>query len=71
MVDHTEEIRVEARTAEGVTTLAIHVHVEDFRKLADRQGNNLLALRTVIRGAGIKRNQEYKVVIARQGPKLA
>jgi len=65
MVDRPDEVRVEVLPAEEVTTLAVHVHPEDLRRLADRQGNNLLALRTIIRGAGIKRTREYKVVIAK------
>jgi len=65
MVERPEEVQVKVRAAEDVTTLAIHVHPEDIRRILDRQGNNLLALRTVIRGAGIKRKREYKVTIAR------
>jgi predicted RNA-binding protein YlqC (UPF0109 family) len=65
IVDRPEDVQVEVQATEELTTLAVRVHPDDIRRLADRQGNNLLALRTVIRGAGIKRNREYKVAIAK------
>ena len=63
LVDHPDEVEVQMREGERVTTLELRVSPDDMGKVIGRQGRIVRAIRTVVNAAAIKDNQRVFVEI--------
>lgn len=48
IVDHPDDVRVDARTTPRGEVLEVHVHSEDLGRVIGRQGRTAKALRTLV-----------------------
>jgi uncharacterized protein len=63
LVDHPDQVRVRAIEGEEVTVLELRVHPSDLGKVIGRQGRMALAIRTILRAAGMKLRKRVRVEI--------
>ena len=54
LVDHPDEVKVNAVDGEQVTVLELRVHPEDLGKVIGRQGRTAKSIRTILGAAGMK-----------------
>jgi predicted RNA-binding protein YlqC (UPF0109 family) len=63
LVDHPEEVQVNAVTGEQVTVLELRVHPEDLGKVIGRQGRTAKSIRTLLGAAGMKLKKRFTLEI--------
>jgi len=63
IVDHPEEVAVEAEQARGELLLNVRVSPQDVGKVIGRQGRTVRSLRTLIEAAGMKQGTRCAVEI--------
>jgi len=63
LVDYPDQVRVRAIEGEDVTVLELRVHPSDLGKVIGRQGRTALAIRTILRAAGMKLRKRVTVEI--------
>jgi predicted RNA-binding protein YlqC (UPF0109 family) len=63
LVDHPEEVRVNAVAGEQVTVLELRVHPEDLGKVIGRQGRTAKSIRTLLGAAGMKLKKRFTLEI--------
>jgi len=63
LVDHPEEVHVNAVDGEQVTVLELRVHPTDLGKVIGRQGRTAKAIRTILGAAGMKMKKRLSLEI--------
>jgi uncharacterized protein len=63
LVDNPDQVRVRFIEGEEVTVLELQVHPSDLGKIIGRQGRMALAIRTILRAAGMKLRKRVTVEI--------
>jgi predicted RNA-binding protein YlqC (UPF0109 family) len=63
LVDHPEQVQVNAVEGEQVTVLELRVHPEDLGKVIGRQGRTAKSIRTLLGAAGMKLKKRYTLEI--------
>jgi hypothetical protein len=63
LVDHPDEVRVEAHENEHTVTYKLSVHPGDVGKIIGKQGRIAKALRTVVTSAAVKEKKRVNVEI--------
>jgi uncharacterized protein len=63
LVDHPEDVRVNAVDGEQVTVLELRVHPEDLGKVIGRQGRTVKSIRTLLGAAGMKLKKRYTLEV--------
>jgi len=63
LVDHPEEVQVNAVDGEQVTILELRVHPEDLGKVIGRQGRTAKSIRTLLGAAGMKLKKRFTLEI--------
>jgi predicted RNA-binding protein YlqC (UPF0109 family) len=63
LVDHPEDVKVNAVDGSQVTVLELRVHPEDLGKVIGRQGRTAKAIRTLLGAAGMKVRKRYTLEI--------
>lgn len=56
LVDHPDELTIEARETGDHETLVVRVNPEDFGRVIGRQGRTVKALRTVVKYAAARQD---------------
>jgi predicted RNA-binding protein YlqC (UPF0109 family) len=63
LVDHPEDVQVNAVNGEQVTVLELRVHPEDLGKVIGRQGRTAKSIRTLLGAAGMKLKKRFTLEI--------
>ena len=63
LVDHPEEVKVNAVDGEQVTVLELRVHPEDLGKVIGKQGRTAKSIRTLLGAAGMKLKKRFTLEI--------
>jgi len=63
LVDHPDEVRVDARTGAPVTVLELRVNPQDLGKIIGRQGRTAKSIRTLLGAAGVKLKKRFTLEI--------
>jgi uncharacterized protein len=63
LVDHPNEVVVNAVDGEQVTVLELRVHPEDLGKVIGRQGRTAKSIRTLLGAAGMKLKKRFTLEI--------
>ena len=63
LVDHPEQVQVNAGEGEQVTVLELRVHPEDLGKVIGRQGRTAKSIRTLLGAAGMKLKKRFTLEI--------
>ncbi|NLA26994.1 MAG: KH domain-containing protein [Firmicutes bacterium] len=63
LVDNPDEVDVQMREDERVTTLELRVSPDDIGKVIGRQGRIVKAIRTVVNAAAVKENKRVMVEV--------
>ena len=63
LVDHPEQVQVNAVEGEQVTVLELRVHPEDLGKVIGRQGRTAKSIRTLLGAAGMKLKKRFTLEI--------
>jgi len=63
LVDHPEQVQVNAVEGEQVTVLELRVHPEDLGKVIGRQGRTAKSIRTLLGAAGMKMKKRFTLEI--------
>ena len=63
LVDHPNEVQVNAIEGEQVTVLELKVHPEDLGKVIGRQGRTAKSIRTLLGAAGMKLKKRFTLEI--------
>jgi hypothetical protein len=63
LVDHPEQVAVNAVEGEQVTVLELRVHPEDLGKVIGRQGRTAKSIRTLLGAAGMKLKKRFTLEI--------
>jgi predicted RNA-binding protein YlqC (UPF0109 family) len=63
LVDHPEQVLVNAIEGEQVTVLELRVHPEDLGKVIGRQGRTAKSIRTLLGAAGMKLRKRFTLEI--------
>jgi hypothetical protein len=63
LVDHPEQVQVNAVEGEQVTVLELRVHPEDLGKVIGKQGRTAKSIRTLLGAAGMKLRKRYTLEI--------
>ncbi|MBR1553428.1 MAG: KH domain-containing protein [Schwartzia sp.] len=63
LVDHPDEVVVEAKDEDRMTVFELHVAQEDMGKVIGKQGRIAKAMRTVVKAAATRENQRVTVEI--------
>ena len=63
LVDHPEEVAVNAIEGEQVTILELRVAPDDLGKVIGRQGRTAKSIRTLLGAAGMKLKKRYTLEI--------
>ena len=63
LVDHPENVAVNAVEGEQVTVLELRVHPEDLGKVIGRQGRTAKSIRTLLGAAGMKLKKRFTLEI--------
>jgi predicted RNA-binding protein YlqC (UPF0109 family) len=63
LVDHPENVAVNAVEGEQVTVLELRVHPDDLGKVIGRQGRTAKSIRTLLGAAGMKLKKRFTLEI--------
>ena len=63
LVDHPENVAVNAVEGEQVTVLELRVHPDDLGKVIGRQGRTAKSIRTFVGAAGMKLKKRFTLEI--------
>ena len=63
LVDHPEQVQVNAVEGEQVTVLELRVHPDDLGKVIGRQGRTAKSIRTLLGAAGMKLKKRFTLEI--------
>ena len=63
LVDHPDDVIVNAVDGEQVTVLELRVHPEDLGKVIGRQGRTAKAMRTLLGASGMKLHKRFTLEI--------
>jgi predicted RNA-binding protein YlqC (UPF0109 family) len=63
LVDHPDDVRVEATENNGTVVLRLSVHPDDVGKVIGKQGRIARALRTVVKASAVKDGKQATVEI--------
>ena len=63
LVDHPEDVQVNAVEGEQVTVLELRVHPEDLGKVIGRQGRTAKSIRTLLGATGMKLKKQFTLEI--------
>lgn len=63
LVDHPDDVIVNAVDGEQVTVLELKVHPEDLGKVIGRQGRTAKSIRTLLGAAGMKLRKRFTLEI--------
>jgi predicted RNA-binding protein YlqC (UPF0109 family) len=63
LVDHPDDVKVNAIEGEQVTVLELRVHPEDLGKVIGRQGRTAKSIRTLLGAAGMKLRKRFTLEI--------
>lgn len=63
LVDNPDQVEVQLREGERVTTLELRVSPDDMGKVIGRQGRIVKAIRTVVNAAAVKENKRVLVEV--------
>lgn len=63
LVDNPDEVDVQLREDDRVTTLELRVSPDDIGKVIGRQGRIVKAIRTVVNAAAVKENKRVMVEV--------
>jgi len=63
LVDHPDEVQVNAVEGEQVTVLELKVHPDDLGKVIGRQGRTAKSMRTLLGAAGMKLKKRFTLEI--------
>ena len=63
LVDHPEQVVVNAVEGEQVTVLELRVAPDDLGKVIGRQGRTAIAIRTILGAAGMKLRKRFALEI--------
>ena len=63
LVDHPDDVKVNAVDGEQVTVLELRVHPEDLGKVIGRQGRTAKSIRTLLGAAGMKLKKRFPLEI--------
>jgi predicted RNA-binding protein YlqC (UPF0109 family) len=63
LVDHPDDVKVNALDGEQVTVLELRVHPEDLGKVIGRQGRTAKSIRTLLGAAGMKLKKRFTLEI--------
>ncbi len=63
LVDNPDEVDVQQREDDRVTTLELRVSPDDIGKVIGRQGRIVKAIRTVVNAAAVKENKRVMVEV--------
>lgn len=63
LVDHPEQVQVNAVVGEQVTVLELRVAPDDLGKVIGRQGRTAKSIRTLLGAAGMKLKKRYTLEI--------
>jgi uncharacterized protein len=63
LVDHPDDVMVNAVDGEQVTVLELRVHPEDLGKVIGRQGRTAKSIRTLLGAAGMKLRKRFTLEI--------
>ncbi len=63
LVDHPEQVQVNAVEGEQVTVLELRVHPEDLGKVIGRQGRTAKSIRTLLGAVGMKLRKRFTLEI--------
>jgi uncharacterized protein len=63
LVDHPDDVIVNAVAGEQVTVLELRVHPEDLGKVIGRQGRTAKSIRTLLGAAGMKLRKRFTLEI--------
>jgi predicted RNA-binding protein YlqC (UPF0109 family) len=63
LVDHPEQVQVNAVEGEQVTVLELKVHPDDLGKVIGRQGRTAKSMRTLLGAAGMKLKKRFTLEI--------
>jgi len=62
LVDKPKEVRIEEKEEEGTIKLKVHVAPEDIGKIVGKKGQNISALRTILKAIAAKEKKKRVVV---------
>ena len=65
IVEHPDQVKIEALSTQSQCMLRIHVHAEDVGRIIGKQGATVESLRCVAAGAGAKRYRLIRIEVAR------
>jgi predicted RNA-binding protein YlqC (UPF0109 family) len=68
LVDHPDQVQVNAVEGEQVTVLELRVHPEDLGKVIGRQGRTAKSIRTLLGAAGMKLKKRFTLEILEKWP---
>jgi predicted RNA-binding protein YlqC (UPF0109 family) len=63
LVDHPDDVKVNAVDGEQVTVLELRVHPGDLGKVIGRQGRTAKSIRTLLGAAGMKLKKRFTLEI--------
>lgn len=63
LVDHPEDVQVQAVDSDNIIVYELSVHESDIGKVIGKQGRIAKALRTVVSSAAVKENKRVTVEI--------
>jgi uncharacterized protein len=63
LVDHPDQVVVNAVEGEQVTVLELRVHPDDLGKVIGRQGRTAKSIRTLLGAAGVKLKKRFTLEI--------
>lgn len=63
LVDHPEEVKIERATDEMGVLLTLTCHKDDMGKVIGRSGSMAKAMRTVLRGVGMRHNARINLKV--------
>jgi uncharacterized protein len=63
LVDHPDDVRIEASEDDREVVLELHVHDEDLGKVIGKRGRTAKALRTLVKAAGALDDENVTVEI--------
>ena len=63
LVDHPEEVKVQAVPGEQATVIELRVHPGDLGKIIGRQGRTAKAIRTLLSASSMKLSKRYTLDI--------
>jgi len=58
LVDKPKEVRIEEKVEEGTIKLKVHVATDDIGKIVGKKGQNIGALRTLLKAIGAKESKK-------------